>query len=357
MKNCRRFLGNGLPFLIGSLPVRDHAEAARLVWEYTPEIPLWAQLPARPGEGMMDQFTTGLPGWVEKDGKAFVDTEAPSFADDMLRFYEEFLAVQADRGGPGTSRFELKTETAQGFFTLIEHIGRTPHKPAALKGQVTGPFTLTTGIHDSRGRAIIYDDQLRDAAVKLIALKARWQAERLAAFGRPVIISVDEPALAGFGSSEFISISRDDVAASLAEVIDAVHDGGGLAAIHVCANTDWALILGSAADIVSFDAYAYFDRFILYRAELQNFLASGRLLAWGIVPTLSPDDLAQATADRLVERLKSHTAQVMALGFTGEQVRAQSLVTPACGMGSLTLDLALRALKLTREVSLKIRNG
>jgi methionine synthase II (cobalamin-independent) len=275
----------------------------------------------------------------------------------MLRFYEEFLAVQADHGGPVTSRFELKADTAQGFFTLIEHIGRTPHKPAALKGQVTGPFTLTTGIHDSRGRAIIYDDQLRDAAVKLIALKARWQTERLAAFGWPVIISVDEPALAGFGSSEFISISRDDVAASLAEVIDAVHDGGGLAAIHVCANTDWALILDSAADIVSFDAYAYFDRFILYRAELQNFLASGRLLAWGIVPTLSPDDLAQATADRLVERLKSHTAQVMALGFTGEQVRAQSLVTPACGMGSLTLDLALRALKLTREVSLKIRNG
>jgi methionine synthase II (cobalamin-independent) len=352
----KRFQGNGLPFLIGSLPVRDHAEAAGLVWEYTPEIPLWAQLPARPGEGMMDQFTTGLPGWVEKDGNSFVDTEAPGFADDMLRFYEGFLAVQADRGGPGTSRFELQADTAQGFFTLIERIGRAPHPPAALKGQVTGPFTLTTGLHDGRGRAIIYDDQLRDAAVKLIALKARWQAQRLAAFGRPVIISVDEPALAGFGSSEFISISRDDVAASLAEVIDAIHDGGGLAAIHVCANTDWALVLGSSADIVSFDAYAYFDRFILYRAELQRFLDSGRLLAWGIVPTLSPEDLARATAGRLVELLKSHAAQVMALGFTWEQVRAQSLVTPACGMGSLTLDLALRALKLTRDVSLKIRN-
>jgi hypothetical protein len=47
---------------------------------------------------------------------------------------------------------------------------------------------------------------------------------------------------------------------------------------------------------------------------------------------------------------------VMALGFTWEQVRAQSLVTPACGMGSLTLDLALRALELTRDVSIKIRN-
>ena len=131
---------------------------------------------------------------------------------------------------------------------------------------------MTTGIHDNRGRAIIYDDQLRDAAVKLIALKARWQAKRLSAFGRPVIISVDEPALAGFGSSEFISISRDESRRQPGgEVIDAIHDGGGLAAIHVCANTDWALVLGSSADIVSFDAYAYFDRFILYRASCNAF--------------------------------------------------------------------------------------
>ena len=99
--SSRRFQGNGLPFLIGSLPVRDHAEAAGLVWEYTPEIPLWAQLPARPGEGMMDQFTTGLPGWVEKDGKFFVDTEAPGFADDMLRFYGAFSRCRQTAAAPG----------------------------------------------------------------------------------------------------------------------------------------------------------------------------------------------------------------------------------------------------------------
>ncbi len=44
--NRRRFQGNGLPFLIGSLPVRDHAEAAALVRRY-PSGPSCPQGPAR----------------------------------------------------------------------------------------------------------------------------------------------------------------------------------------------------------------------------------------------------------------------------------------------------------------------
>ena len=47
-----RLKGNCRPCLIGSLPLTDYAEAARLVWDYTPEIPLWVQLPKVPGEGM-----------------------------------------------------------------------------------------------------------------------------------------------------------------------------------------------------------------------------------------------------------------------------------------------------------------
>jgi hypothetical protein len=41
-----RFEGNCLPCLIGSLPFTDYVQAAGLVWEYTPEIPLWVQLPS-----------------------------------------------------------------------------------------------------------------------------------------------------------------------------------------------------------------------------------------------------------------------------------------------------------------------
>jgi hypothetical protein len=47
--------------------------------------------------------------------------------------------------------------------------------PVAVKGQVTGPITFCTGVKDQDDRAIFYDDTLRDAAVKHLALNARWQ--------------------------------------------------------------------------------------------------------------------------------------------------------------------------------------
>ena len=167
------------------------------------------------------------------------------------------------------SRFTLTTATARGFFTLLDRIKTYNDSPAALKGQITGPITFGLGVTDQNDKAIFYNEQVRDAAVKLLALKARWQVRMLSKFKLPAIVFLDEPALAGFGSSAFISMSREEVAACLNEVIDAVHDEGGLAGIHVCANSDWSVILDSRTDIVSFDAYSYFDKLILYPAHLK----------------------------------------------------------------------------------------
>jgi methionine synthase II (cobalamin-independent) len=350
------FKANGLPYLIGSLPHTDHLEAARLVWEFTPEIPLWVQLTRLPGENMIDQFLQGLPGLQTGSGKPAMDNAAEGFQAELLRFYEDYLAVQQNPAELDSSRFAVAAEGIRGLSVLLARLETLTAPPHAVKGQITGPFTLGTGLCDNRGRAVFYDPQLRDAVVKLLAMRARWQTRRLAAFGAPVILSIDEPVMAGFGSSEFIGISREDVAAGLSEVIDAVHQEGGLAGVHVCANTDWSLILESSADLVSFDAYAYFERFVLYREPLQRFLASGRLLAWGIVPTLDPQELVRASPDSLERRLSAQFEQVAALGFTRAQLLSQSLVTPACGMGSLPRELAMKALTLTREMSDRLRH-
>ncbi len=351
------FQGNGLPFLIGSLPLSDHEAAARLVRQFTPQIPLWVQLTQLPGENMIAQFASGLPGLRVENGKHVMDAAAEGFDAELLRFYEDYLAVHEGGVKLEGSRFGLAPAAIKGLYVLLAHLRQSRVPPHAVKGQITGPFTLGTGVHDHRGRAVFFDPQLRDVMVKLLAGRARWQVRQLAVFGRPVVISIDEPVLTGFGSSEYISVSREDIAACLAEIIAAVHQEGGLAGIHVCGNTDWALILESAADMVSFDAFAYFDRFFLYRGELKRFLESGRILGWGIVPTLSPEDLERHTADSLTALLTSHSERVLSLGFSKKQLLAQSLVSPACGMGSLSAELALKALELTREVSERFRHA
>lgn len=351
-----KFEPSGLPVLIGSLPLDDHDQALKLVLEHTPQIPLWVQLPSYKEEGMIAQFLSGFPGLTRDDDKDFIDTAEVDFNHKLLNFYEEYMAVKDKKADLEDSRFVLQTDTARGFFTLLEGIDTMVGPLVALKGQITGPITFGLGVTDQDHRAIFYNEQVRDAAVKLLAMKAGWQVKTLAKFGFPVIVFVDEPALAGFGSSAFISISKDEVTASLNEVIDTIHNHGGLAGVHVCANTDWSLIFGSNTDIVSFDAYSYFNKLILYPEHLKQFIESGGILAWGIVPTSSPDDIEKETTGSLVAAWQDQLKAVAEIGIEPSKILAQSLITPSCGTGSLSLDHAKKVLKLTKEVSETIRN-
>jgi methionine synthase II (cobalamin-independent) len=349
------FQANCLATLIGSLPLTEHGEASDLIMEYTPEIPFWAQLPAHKKEGMMVQFTGGLPGFYSDTGNGFVNTDRESFDNDLLAFFEDYMAVIEGQIELETSRFALKEDSASGFFVFLERLQTLATQPIAVKGQITGPFTLGTGIVDQNKRPIFYDPQLRDAAVKLLAMKARWQVRRLSLLQRPVMIFFDEPALAGVGSSEFTSISNADIHQCFEEVCEAVHLEGGLAGVHICANTDWSLVLESSVDIVSFDAYGYFDRFILYPDEIKKFLESGKILAWGIVPTLNAEELERETAASLLNQWDEQVKWFESIGIDAQMLMSQSLITPSCGTGSLSIDLAKKVLELTRDISREIR--
>ncbi len=349
------FQANCLATLIGSLPLTDHGKASDLIMEYTPEIPFWAQLPVHKKEGMMVQFTPGLPGFYSDEGDGFVDTASDSYQSDLLEFFEDYMAVIDGNIELDASRFTLKENTAQGFFMFWDRLQSLTTLPIAVKGQITGPFTFGIGILDQDKRPIFYDPQLRDTAVKLLAMKARWQVHRLMQLKRPVMIFFDEPALAGVGSSEFTSISNEDIRQCFEEVCEAVHLEGGLAGVHICANTDWSLVLESSVDIVSFDAYTYFDRFVLYPDQIKKFIESGKILAWGIVPTLNVEQLERETVASLLEQWDEKVAQLESIGIDVQKLTTQSLITPTCGAGTLNIDLAEKVLKLTRNLSQEIR--
>lgn len=344
-----------LPTLIGSLPVLDHDQALRMILEATPEIPLWAQLPGHSEEGMMVQFLDGIPGVTKKKDRTFIDSSQTDFDQEVLFFYEEYLMVSEGQQDVSQSRFALHPSSAPGFFKFVDTVKTLSPPPVALKGQISGPITLATGIKDQNGRALFYDAKLRDLIVKTVAMKARYQAEILAAFKVPVMVFIDEPGLAGFGTSEFMSISKQDVDEVLGEVIEAVHQGGAMAGIHVCANTDWSLVLDSSAEILSFDAFDYFDRLALYKESLTDFFNQGRILAWGIVPTSNGEQIDKETTESLTKKLQSQITHLEALGINRDRILEQSLVTPSCGTGSLTVDQAEKVLQMTASVSTALR--
>ena len=356
VSNVRKIAANGLPTLIGSLPAADHQQALDWILEATPDIPLWPQLPALPQEKMLNQFIEGLPGIIEGEERTYFDIHTDSFNEEQLAFYEDYLSVTEHPETLLDSRFKTSPERAAGLYLLAKQAGNTPARLTAVKGQVTGPFTMLTGIADIDHKLGYYDPTFRDIVVKGVAVKAAWQVAYLKqVFDVPVLLFIDEPALAGLGSSAFISISKEDISQDLAEVTSAIHGSGGLAGVHVCANTDWNLLLNADIDIISFDAYSFFDKFITCKSLIHAFLERGSFIAWGIIPTAEPQHIEKETSESLIQRWEEQADLLSGGKWDTGSLLEQTIITPSCGTGSLSPELARKVLKLTKEVSAELR--
>jgi methionine synthase II (cobalamin-independent) len=333
---------------IGSLPLTDPAAAVALALRWLPEAPIWPQLPKRGyREHMGGQYAESLPGLVENAAREgfSIDTSRDLTAD-LERFFDRYLAGDLDH-------FRISEGHAAGLYSLLRALEKSPPTRARfIKGQVTGPLTAGISFKDERGRDIIHNELIFDAVVKNLAMKAAWQIALLGKFGRPVVIFIDEPAMETLGSA-FSAVAPELVAEKFEEIISAIHDHGGIAGIHCCGNADWPLIFNTRVDIVNFDAFGYLERVLLYPAEIAAFLARGGALAWGIVPTAA--FTGTETAEGLIDRLEGGIARLVAAGIPRMTLLHQSIVTPSCGLGSLSPPQAEAILKLTLEISERLR--
>jgi hypothetical protein len=352
-----------LPILIGSLPLTDHDEAAELIVSCTPEIPLWPQLPKLKREGMIRQFLDGFPGLVDSDeagaanGRFWVDTSAERFTLQMAAFYEHFLHALELPILPEDSPFALNPQSARGFFAMQQLLERKNIHPRTLKGQITGPITTGIGLKDQTGAPLLYDDTLRDILVKLLSMRARWQVEQLGSLcsHNAPIIFIDEPGIVSFGSTAYAGVTRELVSTTVSEIIASIQQAGGIAGIHICANGDWEPALVSDAEIISFDAYSFFDNLVLYQDQLTAFLERGSILAWGIVPTGDVEIVAREQVATLYQKWQQQLEILCSLGFGQSQILEQTLIAPACGTGSLSPELAGKVLSMTRKLADLIR--
>jgi len=149
-----------------------------------------------------------------------------------------------------------------------------------------------------------------------------------------------------------LMLSREQVSAMLDEVFAGL---SGLKGCHCCGNTDWSLILGTRADIINFDAYAYGETLALYPDAVKAFFKRGGAVAWGIVPNTA-EALAGETVASLKDRLDEAMAPFPRIGIDYPDLLRHALITPCCGLAPLPSDdAAEQALALLRELSQTLR--
>jgi hypothetical protein len=123
--------------------------------------------------------------------------------------------------------------------------------------------------------------------------------------------------------------------------------------IHCCGNTDWAMLLESGPDIINLDAFSYMEPFFLYPEAIGHFMDNGGTIAWGIVPTA--DYSGEETVEGLFEQFSQGVDRMKAMGIDPGLINKRSIITPACGMGSMPPEAARSSLTLLSELSNRVR--
>jgi len=335
--------GNFYPLAVGSLPYRDPARACEKIVSNFKDIPFWPQLVKRSFfENMYVQFSERLPGAVvdEKDKNIYVNT-AKDFSKETEIVYEKFLNDDVDF-------FSISRSYAEGLYKIIEVIKDNNLRPKFIKGQITGPISFGLTVTDDKKRPLFYDPDIKEALVKIIAMRARWQVRKLKEASPRCIIFIDEPYLVSIGSS-FVSLNREEAFSSLNEVVQAIHQEGALCGIHCCGNTDWGFVLATDIDILNFDAYNFYESVSLYPGELSAFLDKGGSLAWGIIP--NNQDLLKEDNNSLGEKLEKAIGLLVKKGIKKQDLLEAMIITPSCGLGLVDEQLSDAVIERTVNFS------
>ncbi len=334
-----RFTATG----IGSIPSLDARGSCLNILKRTPQIPFWPQLVKKSLlEDFFIQFSEGLTFLKIREGARVLEVSSEP-ESRLAEFYEHFLADD-------TGYFRIGRDHAAGLYELMDLVSLDPGRCGPfIKGHTVGPVSFAAGIKGPDGRPLLSNPDLKDALTKGIAIKALWQAGELARSGKQVIIFLDEPYLSGFGSA-FSPIERHEVIAMLKEVIDYLRERSDvLIGVHCCGNTDWSMIIDADPDIINFDAFAFLDYFLLYPDAVSRFIKGGGSVAWGIVPT--SDFKGAETVEELRLRLEEGVARLKDIGLDRDLIAKRSLITPACGMGTMDEKASNRVLELLSLLS------
>jgi len=335
---------------VGSVPFQNVERTCSDILKHLPLIPFWPQFVKRTHlEDMNIQFSEGLSFLeiVEKK-RELVVSRTKNIGLELASFCVHFLDQDIEY-------FAISRSYANGLFALLDLIDRKGFHGAYIKGQSTGPITFAAGITDTNGNSVLHNPEILEAVVRGISIKALWQVREIEKSGNKTIIFLDEPYLSGFGSA-FTPIERHEVIRNLRTVIDYLRENSEtLIGIHCCGNTDWSMIVEAGPDIINFDASEYMDYFLLYPDDIVRFLKGGGIIAWGIIPTAN--FTGKETVEALFSSLQTGLKQLNEWGTDDRLLAERSILTPACGMGTMKPEHAKKDLELLSQLSQKIRES
>lgn len=331
--------GKALTTAMGILPHTNISEAQQLA--LTLDIPFWPQLPHfRFREDMYAQFSEHFPGIIIDEERAVI-----RFSNDLFaKEFDEYL-----EGSSNPDYFALSEESSTAFNSfLVQDLSSYP----MIHGQTIGPISFGLKITGEERKPIIYNDFVRETLYDFLVRKITWQFNKLKSVHPNPFVWMDEPGL------EMIFNSFSGYTSELAQVEYKafISKLPGPKGVHLCGNPDWAFLLNSGIDILSVDAFSWGHIFVRYTDEVKEFLRAGKIIAWGITPTLT-SELSLETVKTLTDRLLELWKFLNNNGIDEAQIFDRSWLAPSrCCLinvdGNASID---NSYALLREISQNLR--
>jgi hypothetical protein len=316
---------------IASLPLTSVAAAIRSIAELSPEIPFWPQLPQiSRRESAIGQGLGIMGDLIEARSEGYgYQVRAGRRIDSVLEILHR-------------STGELTPANAAGFGAFEEALSSGLFSSAmAVKGQIEGPITLSAYL-SHQGRPFLSDPTLFAAIAFHASQIICWQIDRLKSAGLPVLLFVDEPALCLEASAN--AVSEEQRLNALAVTLSDARVRGAFVGLHCCAARPFKRMCRAKPDILSFDAEEGLELFFA-DPDARTFVHRGRIVAYGMVPTLSRPTTLDATSI-FVRWLKAATS-----AGDPQKLARSAMVTATCGLGLLDPSSVAESFRVARGIS------
>ena len=328
--------------MMGVVSYRDMEWAARIILECFPEAPCLPVL-TRTIRFQLE----GIPCLVFDRERRIVYFDLSSEREkEILDFYDRYEADDLDC-------FATTPEVAPFYHQMISYI--RDNRPSKLKWVVfhgPGPLLFGDVIVQADGTPSVHNETLRDILIKGINMKARWLVKKI----KTEIPDVE--VVADLAETTLVKFTSSAGTGSRSEIIEAINLGFAnlncITWIHCCSNIDWTILTDTNVHVINFDAYQHAENVALYAKSLKPFLERGGMLAWGLVPVVS-DKLREETVKSLVQRLERDIERFVQQGIEEKMIAESSWILPACDATLLNPEETDRALKLTNEISVLMK--
>jgi methionine synthase II (cobalamin-independent) len=313
---------------IGSLPGTDPREAARMVLGELPDLPFLAELPMRGPHADVTGRSCAL------------------LADLHVDLQPSGWRITARPSRDGTRARDLLARD-------LDALEETEARPAVLKVQAAGPWTLASTVELSKGDRLLADQA---AVADIAASLAEGLVQHLADLARrlpgtALLLQLDEPALPTVLAGQVPTASgfgrlRTPDRQTAVERLRTVLATSQHTVVHCCApQPPVSLVTEAGAGAISVDGALLTRR---DDDDLGVAVETGMRLMLGLVPG-TDTDLSDLTG-----RMRIATELWRRLGFGPERLSEVLVVTPSCGLAGASPSYARDALQACVELARRL---